>query len=81
MVDERVTEEKMTVFWDVAPCSLVELTGVSEVLAAPSSGRCIALMTEKSRSLSNCMTPPPNYKSLKISQKWIKDNLKHLPQF
>jgi hypothetical protein len=25
---------KMAVFWDVAPCSLVEVTNVSEVLAA-----------------------------------------------
>jgi hypothetical protein len=32
---------KMAVFWDVAPCSLVEITAVSEMLAA-----IIALMME-----------------------------------
>jgi hypothetical protein len=33
---------KMTIFWDIAPCSLVEVTDVSKVLAA-----IIALMMEK----------------------------------
>jgi hypothetical protein len=33
-VQESNVEMKMTVFWDVARCSLVEVTDVSEVLAA-----------------------------------------------
>jgi hypothetical protein len=36
----------MTVFWDVAPCSLVEVTDDSEVLAAS----IIALMMEAART-------------------------------
>jgi hypothetical protein len=36
---------KSTVFWDVAPCSLVEVTEISEVLTA-SINREIAVMME-----------------------------------
>jgi hypothetical protein len=33
-VEGRTVDKKMTVFWDVAPCSLVKFADVSEVLAA-----------------------------------------------
>jgi alkylhydroperoxidase family enzyme len=48
---------KMAVFWAVAPCSMVEITDISEVLAA-SIIRAVALMMEaaavRTSNLTSC---------------------------